>query len=70
MEWPFNTYCLPFKKAGEECSDDYDCEMDYKCWYPSATHVRNKTMQCMKAYALEDGASIGYVNKYHPNIEH
>lgn len=39
MEWPFNTYCLPFKSYGEECYDDYDCEMDHKCWYPTEAHA-------------------------------
>lgn len=70
MEWPYNTLCLPFKKLGEECQDDMDCEMEGKCWYPTSNHVVNRTMQCMKAYALDDGTSIGYLNTFHPDLEH
>ncbi len=47
-----------------------DCEMDGKCWFPTANHVVNRTMQCMKAYALEDGKSIGYLNTFNPDLEH
>eukprot|EP00347_Sterkiella_histriomuscorum_P016797 403351817 len=70
MEWPYNTQCLPLKRLGEECSDDFDCEMDYKCWYPSEIHSKNKTKQCMTAYGLKDGASIGYKQVFNENLRH
>lgn len=41
--------------------DDFECEMDLKCWYPSAIHSINGTKQCMKAYGLKDGSKIGFV---------
>jgi hypothetical protein len=41
--------------------DDFECEMDLKCWYPTAIHSINGTKQCMKAYGLKDGSKIGFV---------
>ncbi|CDW72072.1 UNKNOWN [Stylonychia lemnae] len=70
MEWPYNTLCLPFKLPGEECDHDFDCEMNYKCWYPSETHSKNKTKTCMTAYSLADGASIGYRQIHNENLKH
>ena len=70
MEWPFNTKCLPLKRSGEECYDDYECEMDQKCWYPSALHSRNQTKMCMKAFGLSDGEEIGYIEEYHSDLKH
>ncbi len=28
LEWPYNTFCLPLLKKGEDCMDDHECEMD------------------------------------------
>jgi hypothetical protein len=50
--------------------DDFECQMDNKCWYPTARHATNKTKQCMKAYFLQDGSKIGFREEYHPNMKY
>jgi hypothetical protein len=54
---------------GEDCMDDFECEMNLKCWYPTAVHSINGTKQCMKAYGLKDGSKIGYVEEYHEDMK-
>jgi hypothetical protein len=61
---------MPFKDDGEMCMDDHECKMASKCWYPQSQHVVNGTMQCMKAYGLSDGSSIGYKELFHKNMKH
>lgn len=50
--------------------DDFECEMDQKCWYPTAVHAINNTKQCMKAFGLKDGAKIGFVQEYHEDMKY
>jgi hypothetical protein len=55
---------------GEDCMDDFECEMHLKCWYPTLVHSINNTKQCMKAYGLKDGSEIGYFEEYHSDFKY
>jgi hypothetical protein len=55
---------------GEDCMDDFECEMGLKCWYPTSVHAINGTKQCMKAYGLPDGTKIGYNEEYHADMKY
>lgn len=44
--------------------------MTSKCWFPTSAHVLNKTKQCMGAYALSEGSTIGYSEYYDSAMKH
>lgn len=59
-EWPYGSFCEKLRKIGEECIDDYQCELDKFCWYKDSADAKASAKTCMKMYEAPDFTKYGY----------
>ena len=58
--WPFKSVCKKFKEDGDECTEDYQCEITHYCWFKSSTDRADSVKKCMHMYTGAIGDQFGW----------
>ena len=65
-KWPYGKTCQKLRKDDEICSNDYDCDLNYMCWYKTKDAATAKKKTCMKMFSQPEFTVYGYP-KEEPN---
>ena len=68
-DFPYPTNCTSLKKANTACNDDYECEANTLCWYPSRHDFYYGNKTCMMKYNLASNSTFGWAPKYYDTVK-
>jgi hypothetical protein len=62
--FPFRTICKSQQDENDICENDYECQNDQYCWWPSDSDQK----QCIKIYSKKDNDIVGWNGEAPPTF--
>ena len=58
--WPWINECSPYKKKGEFCDDEMQCDPSSFCWFEKEADKKENVRKCLKMYNQDIGQQFGW----------